>query len=130
MHATATSAAGTTKEGALTQGATAKGDAGDLTLPGRQPWIGRKHPIMQTLEEIERIFLRMGFTIEEGPEIEDDYHNFEALNFPPDHPARAVTVARGRTPFHRPRERPQAVRTARGQRRPVGLRRRARGSAP
>jgi phenylalanyl-tRNA synthetase alpha chain len=61
---------------------------GDLTLPGRQPWIGRKHPITQTLEEIQRIFSRMGFAVEEGPEIEDDYHNFEALNFPPDHPAR------------------------------------------
>ncbi len=60
----------------------------DLTLPGREPWIGRKHPIMQTLEEIQSIFGRMGFSIEEGPEIEDDYHNFEALNFPPDHPAR------------------------------------------
>jgi phenylalanyl-tRNA synthetase alpha chain len=78
----------TEREEALTRGADTKGETEDLTLPGRRPWIGRKHPIMQTLEEIERIFLRMGFTIEEGPEIEDDYHNFEALNFPPDHPAR------------------------------------------
>lgn len=62
--------------------------ADDLTLPGREPWIGRKHPITATLEEIERIFIGMGFVIEEGPEIEDDYHNFGALNFPPDHPAR------------------------------------------
>ena len=78
----------TEREEALTKRPHAGKETDDLTLPGRQPWIGRKHPIMQTLEEIERIFLRMGFTIEEGPEIEDDYHNFEALNFPADHPAR------------------------------------------
>jgi len=60
----------------------------DLTLPGRQRWIGSKHPLTHTLEEIKRIFVGMGFSIAEGPEIEDDYHNFEALNFPPDHPAR------------------------------------------
>ncbi|MEK7263711.1 MAG: phenylalanine--tRNA ligase subunit alpha [Bacteroidota bacterium] len=60
----------------------------DLTLPGRRHWIGTTHPLTQTLEEIKRIFLRMGFSIATGPEIEDDYHNFEALNFPQDHPAR------------------------------------------
>ena len=60
----------------------------DLTLPGRRPWLGAKHPITQTLDEMKRMFLGMGFRIAEGPEIEDDYHNFEALNFPPDHPAR------------------------------------------
>jgi len=60
----------------------------DLTLPGRKQWIGSKHPITQTLDEIKRIFSGMGFRIETGREIEDDYHNFEALNFPPDHPAR------------------------------------------
>ena len=60
----------------------------DFTLPGRKQWIGSKHPITQTLDEIVRIFTGMGFTIATGPEIEDDYHNFEALNFPPDHPAR------------------------------------------
>ncbi|HYQ86988.1 MAG TPA: phenylalanine--tRNA ligase subunit alpha [Bacteroidota bacterium] len=60
----------------------------DLTLPGRRRWVGSKHPLTQTLEEIRRIFLGMGFRIASGPEIEDDYHNFEALNFPPDHPAR------------------------------------------
>ncbi|TAK65418.1 MAG: phenylalanine--tRNA ligase subunit alpha [Bacteroidetes bacterium] len=60
----------------------------DLTLPGLRPWVGSKHPITQTLDEIKRIFLGMGFQVETGPEIEDDYHNFGALNFPPDHPAR------------------------------------------
>ena len=60
----------------------------DLSLPGRKHWVGSKHPLTQTLDEIKRIFLGMGFQVETGPEIEDDYHNFEALNFPPDHPAR------------------------------------------
>lgn len=60
----------------------------DPTLPGRVGWVGSRHPITQTLEEIKRIFFHMGFSIETGPEIEDDYHNFEALNFASDHPAR------------------------------------------
>jgi phenylalanyl-tRNA synthetase alpha chain len=49
---------------------------------------GSKHPLTQTLEEITAIFVSMGFGVADGPEIEDDHHNFEALNFPPDHPAR------------------------------------------
>lgn len=65
-----------------------KSSTEDLTLPGRRVWVGSKHPIIQTLDEIKRIFVNMGFRIAEGPEIEDDYHNFEALNFPPDHPVR------------------------------------------
>ncbi len=60
----------------------------DLTLPGKEKWSGSKHPLTCTLDEIRRIFQGMGFGIATGPEIEDDYHNFEALNFPPDHPAR------------------------------------------
>jgi phenylalanyl-tRNA synthetase alpha chain len=60
----------------------------DLTLPGRPRFIGTKHPITQTMDEIKAIFVSMGFGIADGPEIEDDYHNFEALNFPRDHPAR------------------------------------------
>jgi len=60
----------------------------DLTLPGRRRFIGAKHPVMQTLDEIKRIFIRMGFDVATGPEVETDYYNFEALNFPPDHPAR------------------------------------------
>jgi len=60
----------------------------DLTLPGEKiPW-GAPHPLMLFQEEIESIFLEMGFSIAEGPEIETDYYNFEALNFPPHHPAR------------------------------------------
>ena len=62
---------------------------GDITLPGRhRSYFGSVHPITQTLESITDIFARMGFTIADGPEIEDDWHNFTALNFPPDHPAR------------------------------------------
>jgi phenylalanyl-tRNA synthetase alpha chain len=60
----------------------------DLTLPGKRGWIGSVHPLTQTLNEIKSIFRGMGFDVASGPEIEDDYHNFEALNFPPDHPAR------------------------------------------
>ncbi|MBX2992729.1 MAG: phenylalanine--tRNA ligase subunit alpha [Bacteroidetes bacterium] len=60
----------------------------DPTLPGRRKFLGTKHPLMQTLDEIKSIFVGMGFGIADGPEIEDDWHNFGALNFPPDHPAR------------------------------------------
>jgi len=60
----------------------------DVTLPGRVPPIGRRHPLTQVRERIEDIFLSMGYQILEGPELEDDWHNFEALNMPPEHPAR------------------------------------------
>jgi phenylalanyl-tRNA synthetase alpha chain len=60
----------------------------DLTLPGRKKYVGTPHPLFLFQQEIEAIFLGMGFTVEEGPEIETDYYNFEALNFPPHHPAR------------------------------------------
>ncbi len=62
---------------------------GDITLPGRhRTYTGAVHPITRTLENITDIFARLGFSIADGPEIEDDWHNFTALNFPPDHPAR------------------------------------------
>ncbi|PYQ53985.1 MAG: phenylalanine--tRNA ligase subunit alpha [Acidobacteria bacterium] len=60
----------------------------DVTLPGRLPPHGRRHPLTTTREDLEDIFLAMGYEIFDGPEVEDDYHNFEALNMPPDHPAR------------------------------------------
>jgi phenylalanyl-tRNA synthetase alpha chain len=63
-------------------------DAVDVTLPGRVPVVGHRHPLSLLRERIETIFARMGFLIIEGPELEDDYHNFEALNMPPEHPAR------------------------------------------
>ena len=65
-----------------------RGQTVDLTLPGRKRYVGRPHPLTLFEEEIERVFLGMGFAIEEGPEIETDHYNFEALNFPPHHPAR------------------------------------------
>ena len=64
------------------------GDAVDVTLPGRPPLLGHRHPLSLLRERIEAIFLRQGFLIVEGPELEDDYHNFEALNMPEEHPAR------------------------------------------
>ncbi|NNE46203.1 MAG: phenylalanine--tRNA ligase subunit alpha [Rhodothermales bacterium] len=60
----------------------------DLTLPGRVPARGSIHPITKTRNDILQIFERMGFVVAEGPEIEDEWHNFTALNFPADHPAR------------------------------------------
>jgi phenylalanyl-tRNA synthetase alpha chain len=60
----------------------------DLTLPGRKEFTGSHHPVLQTMHEMVDIFIKMGFSIAEGPDIEDEYHNFDALNFPPDHPAR------------------------------------------
>ncbi len=60
----------------------------DLTLPGRNYKVGSKHIIIQTLDEIKSIFKGLGFSVFEGPELESDYYNFEALNFPVDHPAR------------------------------------------
>jgi phenylalanyl-tRNA synthetase alpha chain len=60
----------------------------DLTLPGRKPFVGRKHPLTQTLDEMKSIFYGMGFSVEDGPEIETDYYCFEALNMPKNHPAR------------------------------------------
>jgi phenylalanyl-tRNA synthetase alpha chain len=60
----------------------------DATLPGRRPYVGRSHPVAVVRRELEDIFVSMGYEVYDGPEIEDDYHNFEALNMPPDHPAR------------------------------------------
>ena len=62
----------------------------DVTMPGRTTIIGNPHPVTSTLNEIEKIFLNAGFLVEDGPEIEDEYHNFTALNIPENHPARAM----------------------------------------
>lgn len=62
----------------------------DVTLPGRAAGSGGLHPVSRTLERIAGIFGQLGYTVADGPEIEDDWHNFEALNFPPHHPARAM----------------------------------------
>ena len=60
----------------------------DVTMPGLTKKIGKKHPLTTVLDEIKDIFIGMGFTIAQGPEVEFDYYNFEALNIPPNHPAR------------------------------------------
>ncbi|WP_425489117.1 phenylalanine--tRNA ligase subunit alpha [Megasphaera hominis] len=60
----------------------------DITLPGRKPLMGHEHILHQTAREMEEAFMRMGFSIVEGPDIESDYYNFQCLNFPDDHPAR------------------------------------------
>ncbi len=63
-------------------------DRVDVTLPPRQGWIGSIHPTTHSRRELERIFRSLGYTVESGPEVEDDFHNFQALNMPPEHPAR------------------------------------------
>lgn len=60
----------------------------DPTLPGRRPRLGHLHPLTQTIENLKEIMGRLGFTVADGPEIEDEWHNFEALNIPREHPAR------------------------------------------
>ena len=60
----------------------------DVTLPGRRPRLGSLHPVTLVMREIESIFAQMGYSVADGPEAEDDFHNFEALNFPKGHPAR------------------------------------------
>ena len=80
----------------------------DITLPGRKPLIGHRHPLTIVREQIETIFTRMGYQVLEGPEIEDDYHNFEALNMPAEHPARDMQdtlYLDGTVPGHPARDR-------------------------
>lgn len=69
-------------------GASADRQPFDLTLPGRPVRLGHLHPLTQTIEELKDIMGRLGFTVAHGPEIEDEWHNFEALNIPASHPAR------------------------------------------
>lgn len=66
------------------------GERIDVTLPGRGQSSGGLHPVTRTMERIDELFSQLGFAVEQGPEIEDDYHNFEALNIPAHHPARAM----------------------------------------
>ncbi|HVP37732.1 MAG TPA: phenylalanine--tRNA ligase subunit alpha [Candidatus Saccharimonadales bacterium] len=76
------------RRAALGAVATRRGPALDLTLPGRRPFTGRPHILSQVRDELVEIFHGMGFSTYEGPEVEDDHHNFGALNFAPHHPAR------------------------------------------
>jgi phenylalanyl-tRNA synthetase alpha chain len=61
----------------------------DITMPGKKNFIGKRHPLEMTLDEMKEIFISMGFSVEDGPEVELDYYNFEALNIPKNHPARS-----------------------------------------
>jgi phenylalanyl-tRNA synthetase alpha chain len=95
----------------------------DLTLPGRRPPTGAVHPLTRTHDEIVMIFAGLGFSVAEGPEIETDYYNFEALNFPADHPARDMQDT-----FFLPGDRllrthtsPVQIRTMQAQRPPVRI---------
>ena len=63
-------------------------EAIDITLPGRRPALGAEHPLIKTMHEMVAVFERMGYSVSTGPEVETDFYNFEALNFPPGHPAR------------------------------------------
>jgi len=74
----------------LEEGRLLEADRVDVTLPGRRPRPGSLHPLTIVERQIVGIFTRMGYRVAEGPEIEDDWHNFEALNIPPDHPARTM----------------------------------------
>ena len=93
----------------------------DLTLPGRRPPLGAVHPLTRVEEEIVAIFAGLGFSVAEGPEIESDYLNFEALNIPPEHPARDMqdTFYLSESTLLRTHTSPVQIRTMQAQRPPV-----------
>ena len=95
----------------------------DLTLPGRKPHVGRKHPLSQVREEIKQIFSRMGFTVADGPEVETDYLNFEALNTPKLHPARTMqdTFYVNEELLLRTHTSPVQIRTMQAQKSPIRI---------
>ncbi|MGO2132249.1 MAG: phenylalanine--tRNA ligase subunit alpha [Halomonas sp.] len=95
----------------------------DVTLPGRNQPDGGLHPVTRTLERIEALFTRIGFDVATGPEIEDDYHNFEALNIPAHHPARGMadTFYFDATRLLRTHTSPVQVRTMEAQSPPIRI---------
>ncbi len=95
----------------------------DVTLPGRRGERGGLHPVTRTLERIADLFVRLGYARADGPEIEDDWHNFEALNFPPHHPARAMhdTFYFGDGRLLRTHTSPVQVRAMSGRQPPIRL---------
>ena len=95
----------------------------DVTLPGRGQDLGGLHPVTRTLQRIEHFFARAGYTVEQGPEIEDDYHNFEALNIPGHHPARAMhdTFYFNANTLLRTHTSPVQVRTMESQQPPIRI---------
>ncbi len=95
----------------------------DITLPGRRPWSGALHPVSRTRRTLERIFRDMGYEIVSGPEVEDDFHNFRALNLPPEHPARdeTDTFYLGQDLLLRTHTSPVQIRTMRQRRPPIRI---------
>ncbi|MGH8235010.1 MAG: phenylalanine--tRNA ligase subunit alpha [Rhodanobacteraceae bacterium] len=95
----------------------------DITQPGRDTGCGTIHPLTRTLERIEAIFAQLGYSVAEGPEIEDDWHNFEALNFPAHHPARAMhdTFYFGDGRLLRTHTSPVQIRAMQGKQPPVRI---------
>jgi phenylalanyl-tRNA synthetase alpha chain len=102
---------------------TRQGDRPDLTLPGRRPAPGPVHPITRVTEEIIEVFEGLGFSVAEGPEVESDYYNFAALNFPDDHPARDMqdTFHIGPDTLLRTHTSPVQIRTMKAQPPPVRI---------
>jgi len=95
----------------------------DLTLPGRRPPLGAVHPLTQVNDEVVAIFMGLGFSVAEGPEVESDYNNFEALNMPRDHPARDMqdTFYLSEDTLLRTHTSPVQIRTMKAQRPPVRI---------
>ncbi|AQZ95873.1 phenylalanine--tRNA ligase subunit alpha [Halopseudomonas phragmitis] len=95
----------------------------DVTLPGRGQVSGGLHPVTRTMERIEEFFSRVGYAVAEGPEVEDDYHNFEALNIPGHHPARAMhdTFYFNANTLLRTHTSPVQVRTMESQKPPIRI---------
>ncbi len=95
----------------------------DVTMPGKKPEKGKKHPLITVLDDLKDIFIGMGFSIAEGPEVELDYYNFEALNIPKDHPARDTqdTFYIDETVVMRTQTSPVQVRTMEQQKPPIRI---------
>jgi len=95
----------------------------DLSLPGRIMPLGSSHPVYQTMEKMIEIFIEMGFAVAEGPDIEDEFHNFDALNFPPDHPARDLQdtffIKNGTNLLLRTHTSPVQIRVMQGMKPPI-----------
>jgi len=112
------------KEAGLGVGPGKEAKAGvDLTLPGRRQPFGRLHPVTQVMTEVCTIFEGLGFAVAEGPDVETDFYNFEALNIPPHHPARAMhdTFYVNDTLLLRTHTSPMQIRTMQGQRPPLRM---------
>ncbi len=95
----------------------------DLSLPGRIMPLGSSHPVYQTMGRMIEIFIEMGFAVAEGPDIEDEFHNFDALNFPPDHPARDMQdtffIENGSNLLLRTHTSPVQIRVMQGMKPPI-----------